>query len=596
MDNLHTMSDIDQQKVDSGARMHHDSILAMEALLDIKRRPSLQQARLFEKDNSSVSFSEPEAPNTTKISSSSKLSVAQAPVIASRTFSELKNEEIPISLGILSQGQSRNGVNGHSSKLLVPSPTLSSVSGSNLRSGIHLPPRQSSVNGKMQKRLIHPKQRQKRHLLQQAKNPLIPTLSNSSSIDSCATSSAINWGQYQVQETVSSATSLEIPKITGLVPNPLNPTPQGVLSSSSTDLSSVPLSYEGSVEKIPIIRATEVEAALRSKPQRGRKRENLTVFERLELTRTRNREHAKSTRIRKKLRYQELLDREKELLDHLKTLDLRKRRGECLMNLMKLRSKQINTKGWPDQLDFSKANTGSGRKLSSDDGSSTKTSSNGTASQPLHVQGHNDETTDNPPDLDKISLHDAFSHLIHDLNNFQVTLRNATIPREHTYKSNGLEKLREHDVNIQQHLLKRVGNTMAPKIQFVIPHNLREEIAFAENICYAQYNVVASISCPNNDGANTDAVCFSGMLRARFFPGSQKLTSLEIWSNISYDMDGTNGRANCSIGCSYPSVVSLDIPFGDHNDCHGHTYAHPPGSCNRNNERKGLQVPNGKSS
>jgi len=46
----------------------------------------------------------------------------------------------------------------------------------------------------------------------------------------------------------------------------------------------------------PVVRTTEIEAALRSKPQRGRKRDNLSELERLELTRTRNREHAKSTR------------------------------------------------------------------------------------------------------------------------------------------------------------------------------------------------------------------------------------------------------------------------------------------------------------
>ena len=44
------------------------------------------------------------------------------------------------------------------------------------------------------------------------------------------------------------------------------------------------------------IRQDQIEAALKSKPQRGRKRENLSVLERAELTRTRNREHAKSTR------------------------------------------------------------------------------------------------------------------------------------------------------------------------------------------------------------------------------------------------------------------------------------------------------------
>lgn len=46
----------------------------------------------------------------------------------------------------------------------------------------------------------------------------------------------------------------------------------------------------------PSLRQEKIEAALRSKPQRGRKRDNLSVEERLELTRTRNREHAKSTR------------------------------------------------------------------------------------------------------------------------------------------------------------------------------------------------------------------------------------------------------------------------------------------------------------
>lgn len=44
------------------------------------------------------------------------------------------------------------------------------------------------------------------------------------------------------------------------------------------------------------VRPEKVEAALRSKPQRGKRREDLSETERMELTRTRNREHAKSTR------------------------------------------------------------------------------------------------------------------------------------------------------------------------------------------------------------------------------------------------------------------------------------------------------------
>mmetsp|Transcript_37822 Transcript_37822/g.81624 ORF Transcript_37822/g.81624 Transcript_37822/m.81624 type:complete len:342 (-) Transcript_37822:230-1255(-) len=54
--------------------------------------------------------------------------------------------------------------------------------------------------------------------------------------------------------------------------------------------------------------------ALHSKPQRGKKRENLNDMERLELTRTRNREHAKSTRMKKKARFDELIEIEKKYL------------------------------------------------------------------------------------------------------------------------------------------------------------------------------------------------------------------------------------------------------------------------------------------
>lgn len=67
--------------------------------------------------------------------------------------------------------------------------------------------------------------------------------------------------------------------------------------------------------------------ALNSKPQRGKKRQNLNDFEREELTRTRNREHAKSTRTKKKARLQELLDVEQKylLMKERDALDLRRR-------------------------------------------------------------------------------------------------------------------------------------------------------------------------------------------------------------------------------------------------------------------------------
>ena len=70
-------------------------------------------------------------------------------------------------------------------------------------------------------------------------------------------------------------------------------------SSAGTTRESTPfLKLESDEARITdaVIRQEQIDAALRSKPQRGKKRDNLSVHERLELTRTRNREHAKSTR------------------------------------------------------------------------------------------------------------------------------------------------------------------------------------------------------------------------------------------------------------------------------------------------------------
>ena len=61
-----------------------------------------------------------------------------------------------------------------------------------------------------------------------------------------------------------------------------NSSPGGATSATGTALSTV--------------REDEIQAALTSKPQRGRKRMNLTAEERKELTKTRNRDHARTTR------------------------------------------------------------------------------------------------------------------------------------------------------------------------------------------------------------------------------------------------------------------------------------------------------------
>jgi hypothetical protein len=104
----------------------------------------------------------------------------------------------------------------------------------------------------------------------------------------------------------------------------------------------------GRSEKVPsshdnLVRRQEIEAALRSKPQRGRKRDNLSEVERLELTRTRNREHAKSTRNRKKARYQELLDNEQKLDEYLKLKNLNDKRRSCVLDFLSIREGMLHS-------------------------------------------------------------------------------------------------------------------------------------------------------------------------------------------------------------------------------------------------------------
>lgn len=85
---------------------------------------------------------------------------------------------------------------------------------------------------------------------------------------------------------------LESPHHHSRVPNPLQSfvTNNKEAKTSSSDITSDDSAVAEEIRK------EKVEAALRSKPQRGRKRDDLSAKERQELTRSRNREHAKTTR------------------------------------------------------------------------------------------------------------------------------------------------------------------------------------------------------------------------------------------------------------------------------------------------------------
>lgn len=111
------------------------------------------------------------------------------------------------------------------------------------------------------------------------------------------------------------------------------PNPPNLEEIASPNMSGISLT-EGSVHSDI---ANKIQEALQSRPQRGKKRDNLSLPERLELTRTRNREHAKSTRIRKKARHQELCDREMEWKKYRTKEMLDTARRRCVAEFVEFR-------------------------------------------------------------------------------------------------------------------------------------------------------------------------------------------------------------------------------------------------------------------
>mmetsp|Transcript_3986 Transcript_3986/g.5877 ORF Transcript_3986/g.5877 Transcript_3986/m.5877 type:complete len:360 (+) Transcript_3986:149-1228(+) len=132
-----------------------------------------------------------------------------------------------------------------------------------------------------------------------------------------------------------------IPAIPSLTGRPTTVCPVPAISMGTTMVTLPPNKRQKREQTVAeteeSVRQDEIEAALRSKPQRGRKRENLSVLERIELTRTRNREHAKSTRLRKKMRHQELVDKEVELEELKKSVNLDEQRAETVREFIKSR-------------------------------------------------------------------------------------------------------------------------------------------------------------------------------------------------------------------------------------------------------------------
>ena len=125
------------------------------------------------------------------------------------------------------------------------------------------------------------------------------------------------------------------------VPTRVSGRKRTIAKPKTTDSASAPLMggrgksrKQDNANAAPILKKQIVDA-MNSKPQRGRKRSNLTDEERQELTRTRNRQHAKSTRERKKARLEDLTKIEEEfneLLGRLATEDERRKVVEAVIS------------------------------------------------------------------------------------------------------------------------------------------------------------------------------------------------------------------------------------------------------------------------
>jgi len=257
------------------------------------------------------------------------------------------------------------------------------------------------------------------------------------------------------------------------------------------------------------IRREKVEAALRSKPQRGRKRENLSDLERLELTRTRNREHAKSTRLRKKQRYQELLDCEEKLKEIEETDDLNDGRRISVIKFLQIRESLMRT--FPTKSE---------------------------RSSPERSEAEN--------------FGDAFSNVIPNLSEFvfQNTAKSAGNQLE------GMAGLKQFDEQLASRIQRIFGSSMLESLQFTVQGGENAIALSGDNKGFA----IIELTIASHH-------LVKGIHYFEFADGSVEIKAAS-WTRMDDALDVTFERLNAQV--SHPSVVSLDPAAGDGQQQHRH--------------------------
>jgi hypothetical protein len=255
-----------------------------------------------------------------------------------------------------------------------------------------------------------------------------------------------------------------------------------------------------------LVRRQEIEAALRSKPQRGRKRDNLSEVERLELTRTRNREHAKSTRNRKKARYQELLDNEEKLDGYLKTEELNNKRRSCVLEFLSIRGYMLHSTR-PSDLSTSSDETG-------------QVANTGTESKTLQ-------------------------DVVEDIATFNFCSRTET-----SAATTAVARMQHFDTRLISHLSSPKSASVLASLSYKVNGAANGIALTSEETGFAEVGLVSSF--------DPSQPLLTGVLNFQFAPHSDKMRSA-MWSTTSRTLnEGFSGQLDAQV--SYPSVVSLD-PF-----------------------------------
>jgi len=284
------------------------------------------------------------------------------------------------------------------------------------------------------------------------------------------------------------------------------------------------------------VRVAEVEAALRSKPQRGKKRDNLNGMERLELTRTRNREHAKNTRIRKKARYEELVSNETKYFQLRGKQEINNNLINSVVKFVNARAAYMNT--------FISEQIQSIWHISS---GSMQADKNGTECK------------------DKLATSMSLKNIISDDTS---CFKFEAMPHLCKSSGDGLVDLNKHDANVVFQVKSKIQKKVALSFTFLVR---KDAIAISDrNSAFAEFTLQLQV---NSFAGSEDCELFplrSGIMQYQFAHNSHKIISVNdiVTSDCLPSINTILNGDNCSLGngTTYPSVVSLDPPCTVQND------------------------------